>query len=290
MKSYDHILFPVALTHQSSMIGKRAAKIAEQANAKLTLLHVVETQKDYGKETEISSEKLIEEKRQQLSELAKPLSVSEADQHVLVGASKHVILDFAKKLNCDLILVASHAEHGYAHLLGSTAISVVHSAPCDVLTIRVGGPIIQDYHHALFPTALVEHSSMVAERAATFAKNVDAKLSLLHVVEPIIGYGFGSISPDAIERDFEHQAFWQLKELNKNIGISEKDLYVKSGTPKSVILETAHELATDIIIIASHGRHGVAHLLGSTATAVAHSAKCDVLTVRIKEKTIMTTQ
>ncbi len=290
MKNYKRILFPTALIQQSPLIGKRAVKLAEQAEAKLSLLHVIETQKDYGEETKASYEKLIEEKRQQLSQLAKELSIPEADQHIQVGAPKHVILDYAKKIECDLIILASHAEHGYAHLLGSTAIAVVHSAPCDVLTIRVGGPIIQDYHQALFPTALVEHSGMVAERAASFAKSVGSKLSLLHVVEPIMGYGFGSVSSDSINAVLEKQALKQLKELTKNTSVSEQDLYVKSGIPKSVILETADEQATDIIIIASHGRHGVTHLLGSTAIAVAHSAKCDVLTVRIKEKVVMPSQ
>ena len=290
MKNYKSILFPTALTQQSPLIGKRAAKLAEQAGAKLSLLHVIETQKDYYGGTVVTNGKLVEEKRHHLAALAKELSVSETDQHIQVGAPKHAILDFAKKIKCDLILMASHAEHGYAHLLGSTAISVAHSAPCDVLTIRVGDPIKQDYQHALFPTALVEHSGMVAKRAAVFAKNVGAKLSLLHVVEPIMGYGFGSVSSDAIEAGLEKQALKQLNILTKDIGISEQDLYVKSGTPKSIIIETAHEQAADIIIIASHGRHGVAHLLGSTAIAVVHSAKCDVLTVRIKERTVMTAQ
>jgi universal stress protein A len=37
----------------------------------------------------------------------------------------------------------------------------------------------------------------------------------------------------------------------------------------------------DLIIIGSHGRHGIRILLGSTANAILHSAKCDVLAVRV---------
>ncbi len=284
MQNYNHILFPTALTQQSLMIGKRAANIAEQVGAKLSLIHVIETQKNYGVGNEATNKKLTEDKKQQLAKLGKELSVDIADQCLQVGAPKHVILEYAKKINCDLILIASHSRHGFAHLLGSTAVSVIHSAPCDVLTIRVGGPIIKNYDNALFPTALVDHSRMVAERAVSFTKSVGANLSLLHAVEPITGFGFGSVSSDTIEAELEKAAFKQLYELTKNLNIAKEDLYVKSGSPKSIILETAHELAADIIIIASHGRHGVAQLLGSTAIAVVHSAKCDVLTVRIKEK------
>ena len=290
MKSYNHILFPTALTQQSLMIGKRAVKIAEQAGAKLSLLHVIETQKNYGVGDYAKHEKLIEEKRKEFTDLANELSIPKENQFLLVGAPKHVVLEHATKIKCDLILVASHARHGLAHLLGSTALAVVHSAPCDVLTIRVGGPLIKSYENALFPTALVDHSRLVADRAVSFSKSVGAKLSLLHVVEPLPGYGFGSISSDAIEAELEKAAMQQLCELTEGLDIAKEDLYVDSGTPKTLILETAHELAADIIVIASHGRHGVAHLLGSTAIAVVHSAKCDVLTVRIKEKVVMTNE
>lgn len=283
MENYKHILFPTALTQQSVLIGKRVAKIAEQVGAKLTLVHVIEPEIHYGNEVEYPNEMMMEKKRNELADLAKEIGAADADQQIQIGAPKHAILDFAKEIDCDLIIVASHSEHGYAHLLGSTAIAVVHNAPCDVLTIRVGGPLIKDYDNALFATALVEHSDEVAQRAVSFTNNTNAKLSVLHVVEPVMGYGFGTIGSDAIEAGLESKALKQLTDLANEAGISEESLSVKEGSPKSLILETAHEYAADLIIIASHGKHGVAHLLGSTAITIVHSAKCDVLTVRVKD-------
>jgi len=40
---------------------------------------------------------------------------------------------------------------------------------------------------------------------------------------------------------------------------------------------------TDLVIVGSHGRHGVRLLLGSTANAVLHGAECDVLAVRVQD-------
>jgi len=37
----------------------------------------------------------------------------------------------------------------------------------------------------------------------------------------------------------------------------------------------------DLIVVGSHGRHGLARLLGSTATRIVHNAKCDVIVVRL---------
>jgi len=49
------------------------------------------------------------------------------------------------------------------------------------------------------------------------------------------------------------------------------------------ITRYADDKQADLIVIGSHGRHGLQRLLGSTATPVLHNAKCDVLAVRIKE-------
>ena len=59
---------------------------------------------------------------------------------------------------------------------------------------------------------------------------------------------------------------------------------VEIGPPKSEITRIAEEQEVDLIVVGSHGRHGfVENLLGSTANAVIHHAKCDVLTVKIQE-------
>ena len=58
---------------------------------------------------------------------------------------------------------------------------------------------------------------------------------------------------------------------------------VEVGSVKHEILRFAEEQDCDLIVIGAHGRHGVATLLGSTANAVLHGTKCDVLCVRLGE-------
>ncbi len=53
------------------------------------------------------------------------------------------------------------------------------------------------------------------------------------------------------------------------------------GRPGSEIRRQAEENDADLIVIGSHGRHGIQLLLGSTANSVLHGAACDVLAVRI---------
>lgn len=55
------------------------------------------------------------------------------------------------------------------------------------------------------------------------------------------------------------------------------------GSPKLEIVRVAEERQVDLIVVGSHGRHGLALLLGSTANGVLHHAKCDVLAVRLAD-------
>jgi universal stress protein A len=54
------------------------------------------------------------------------------------------------------------------------------------------------------------------------------------------------------------------------------------GKPAAEIKLLAEELKAGLIVIGSHGRHGLGMILGSTANGVLHGASCDVLAVRIK--------
>lgn len=54
-----------------------------------------------------------------------------------LAPSKQLLLEAIKQVNADLVIVGSHAKHGIALLLGSTADGVVHSSECDILAVRV---------------------------------------------------------------------------------------------------------------------------------------------------------
>ena len=75
----------------------------------------------------------------------------------------------------------------------------------------------------------------------------------------------------------------RLAKMAENLGIPKDLQWVEVGNPKAEIVRVASEKAVDLIVIGTHGRHGIAVLLGSTASSVIHHAGCDVLTVRLKD-------
>ena len=144
------------------------------------------------------------------------------------------------------------------------------------------------YKKILVADDLTEEAQEVLNRAREVAQQNGAELSVIVVVKPInqvySGFDVAALSADAalIELDAVRQAESRLAEHSKALNIPAKRTYVGRGSPAYEIRAMAEELAVDLIVMGTHGRHGLGLLLGSTATGVLHGCPCDVLTVRIK--------
>lgn len=139
------------------------------------------------------------------------------------------------------------------------------------------------YNHILLAADFNDESEIVEKRAAALQSTFSATLSIVHVLEPIsIAYG-GEFPVDLgdLHKELEKQAMTQLRELGQRLGVPEDRQYLEVGITEKEILRVAEDKGADLIVIGSHGRHGLALLLGSTANAVLHHAKIDVLAVRI---------
>ena len=130
---------------------------------------------------------------------------------------------------------------------------------------------------------LSDEAIPVLQRAAAMARQHQAELHLLHVVEPLsLAYG-GDIPMDfsGIQEELQQQAENSLKRYADQYGIQTDNCHLLTGRPEAHIHQLSEELDCDLIVVGSHGRKGLALLLGSTANAVLHGAKCDVLSVRV---------
>jgi universal stress protein A len=139
------------------------------------------------------------------------------------------------------------------------------------------------YRKVLIAVDLSEDSAQVAQRASALAQSNNAELHLIHVIEPLsFAYG-GDIPMDfsGIQEEIHQQATAQLKRFGENHGVAEAMQYIVLGRPEVEIHAKAEELNADLIVIGSHGRSGLALLMGSTANGVLHGAICDVLAVRV---------
>jgi universal stress protein A len=142
---------------------------------------------------------------------------------------------------------------------------------------------MSQYNKILVAIDLSEDSAQVAQRGQAIAHNNEAELHLIHVIEPLsFAYG-GDIPMDfsGIQDEIHQQATQQLKRFAESNGVDEQHQHIVLGRPEVEIHGTAEELDADLIVVGSHGRYGLALLMGSTANGVLHGAGCDVLAVRV---------
>jgi universal stress protein A len=143
------------------------------------------------------------------------------------------------------------------------------------------------YRHILLAVDFFEQCDIVINRAKDLAERYQATLSLVHVVDslPITDAGYGADIPFNLDLTAElmENAKIRLTELANKLAVPENCRWLEMGSPKIEIIRIAEENKVDLIIVGSHGRHGLALLLGSTANAVLHHAQCDVLAVRLQD-------
>src|SRR5436190_23140487 len=139
------------------------------------------------------------------------------------------------------------------------------------------------YKNILFATDLSDDTEYVIKKVRAMRDFTGARLSMLHVVEPMPGYSYAYLGIEDIEGQLIEEARTALSKLASELSVDKKDQWVEVGPTKSKIHTVAQNIGADLIICGSHGRHGLSLLLGSTANAILHGAKCDVLTVRLPE-------
>lgn len=144
------------------------------------------------------------------------------------------------------------------------------------------------YQHIMAAVDLSEEAQEVLAKARRLADEHSAKLSVCSVVKPLT-HVYGGLDMMAYTQasvNFEEEAMIQArKQIETEAGryaVSADDVHVNIGGPATQIVDTAKALGADLIVLGSHGKHGLGLLLGSTANAVLHQAQCDVLTVRIR--------
>jgi nucleotide-binding universal stress UspA family protein len=149
-----------------------------------------------------------------------------------------------------------------------------------------------DIKRILFATDFSDNSRYALTFAISFAQKYDAMLYVLHVIQqPSYPLGmYAEISFDAMDKfsqsisEAVQKEMQTLKEKDLK-GCSKCECLIVHGTPFLEILRTAKEKNVELIVVGTHGRTGLDHVLfGSTAEKVVRRAPCPVLSVRLPGK------
>jgi nucleotide-binding universal stress UspA family protein len=182
----------------------------------------------------------------------------------------------------DLIIVGA-TKQGEERFLGSTGERILRKAPVPVLVAKralPGGP-----KTILVPTDFSPCAQQAAEEALALVRGFGGRIVFLHVLDIryiyLAAYGAEPVLlPPVTAEDLEPD--WQefLHALPLDGGL-QWEKQTREGPAAQTITEAAAEIGAELIVIGTHGRSGLAHmLLGSVAEQVLRRASRSVLTVR----------
>lgn len=139
------------------------------------------------------------------------------------------------------------------------------------------------YKKAVVALSLDEKSDKALLSKVSSLFGASTEILLLHATEYMVSYeaAFGVRAGIDTEELLRQKAVAYLQELSGEFGFEKSSQEVVVGPPAANVAEYAQEQKADLIVMGSHSRHGLKHLLGSTADGVLHQASCDVLALHL---------
>ncbi|WP_447983181.1 universal stress protein [Nitrospira sp. Nam74] len=295
----SHIVLATDFSECASDAQDYAVRVAKAYDATLHVVHVSESPFWYGSHaaTILYLEQAQKEGERQLAATEQQLAQSGlkgVELRQVVGIPSEQITKAAQDIGADLIVLGTRGRTGLdAIVLGSTAERVIKSAPCPVLAIprrptpgdeeTAGTRATPTFRHILAALDFSSPSLDAAEYAIQLANHFGAKVTLLHVLEPIY-YG-AEMGLQSVEAKWGRWTHWraQLDELAglvSALGLAGGTL-LRGGVPGDSIVASAKEQGCDLIVMGTHGRRGWSRLrFGSVAEGVLRQAPCPVIAVK----------
>jgi nucleotide-binding universal stress UspA family protein len=268
-----------------------AVALVKRYGAALKLIHAIEPYHSYQLLSHpFTSPYPVEELAQKAGEqlearVQRPdLAPLHVEYEVRTGKAFVELIIARRAWQADLLVVGGSAQEG--HFLGRTGERVVRKALVPVLVAKK--PFSAEAKRFLVPIDFSPCARKAAEEAIILAESFGGRVLFVHALEPISSYPlvyegmvgtsppFPPLTPEDIEGEW--QAF--LTSL-PSLGKVPWEKHSVDGRAATTLIHQAEESQADVIVMGTHGRGGLAHLLlGSVAEEVVRTAPCPVLTIR----------
>ena len=302
MKHKSNILFATDFSESASPVQRYAFDFAKHTESTLHIVHVIDDVRlasasvyGFGGAVTNGVEAAKERVRAEIAGVTRRASSSGviAKAHLAVGSPGARICEMAEELNCSLIIMGTHGRSGFSKFFfGSTCERVLHLSRLPVLTVRAQEdeapdrlPVVPP-KRILCPCDLTDLSRQAVPLAVSACRDFGASLTLLNVVDTRVEYpAFAPPMTSPRTSELLGSAREKLNSVATQFEDIATDAAVLTGVPHEEIIEFAKRADIGMVVMATHGRSGLAHaLLGSTTEKVVRSVPCPVLTVRPREK------
>jgi nucleotide-binding universal stress UspA family protein len=289
MQKLQRVCVGTNFTPESDLAVQSAVRLARTAGAHLDFVHAIHPPALYERvlqRVRPSDDELCSRALAHLREATAAADVAglSVGHHVRIGTPFAELIAASRELGSDLLVVGVRKRASLTDLLlGGTAERVLRKAPAPVLLARRALP--EKPGCILAPTDFSDASRLALSEAIALARRWNARLVLLHVIEPIVqAYAWATDLAGGeiyVIEPAELQPEWDALIASLDLNGVRWEQQTMKGDVATTVVSTAESLAADLIVMGTHGRTGLTHaLLGSVAEGVARAAHTSVLTVR----------
>lgn len=276
------ILVPCDFSAEAIAAFRMALSMAQNAKGEVHLVHVIEMPVLHDTVLmpvlsfeEALFKELEEKSTNEFEKLVKKYKTEHVpvEAKVLFGAPTNMLLDYAREVNADLILMGTKGASGLKEtFVGSNTEKIVRHARVPVMAIRKYESL-DKIRNIVFPNTLeTEHQDDLIKRVKELQHFFGATLHIVYINTPT------NFTGDKVTRA-RLQAFakrFMFKDYTINIY---NDPYEESG-----IINFATTFEADLIVMGTHGRKGLAHVInGSLAEDVVNHVACPIWTYAIHQ-------
>lgn len=291
MNKFKHIIVTADLRDQMTIESARqtlaqAVKLATPDRAKITLLNVIQADEQtrlemLGENSSAAREEYLR-LEQQLAGIIEPHAESiDVETLILFGKAWVCILEETIRSKPDLLMAGpAHRGPVAEALFGSTTLKLIRKCPCPVWVVKPR----EDKNKGIVLVAhdLTEVGTRALEFGLTLSQMGKWDLHILHCLEPEDYFGFMTSTPsETLEREKASRIERLEKELLE-LGRGESaEISVHLGSPQVEIYNYLQEHETDVLIMGTSGRTGVAALVvGNTAETLLPWIRCSLLALK----------
>lgn len=281
-----HVLVAHDLSSRSEIALVRGARLAIERDGRLTIVHVVDGDlpAPATKARRAQAQSYLEhEVRRWLGRDKPPYRID-----VVPGDPAYAIAAHAQALPADLVVAGRHCRRAFVDIFIDTTVErLLRLVRQPILVVSNSNQ--SPYRRVLVPVDLSEPSVAAIRFAATFLPR--SSLHLLHAYKALFQYYVAVLSWTLSHRErtnlacpMNEQAKQAMSKLVETLGLVDREpkMTIRKGDPVALIEEELAWQKTDLVVIGTHARTGIAHaLIGSVAEAVLRSPAVDVLVVPV---------
>jgi nucleotide-binding universal stress UspA family protein len=269
-----------------------ALSVARRSGAQLYLAHVLSGRGGLADMAERASAASRTAYLERVAQQIEKQSVRAPIMSILTGPVAETLLEHARSVGCDLIVLTTHGRGALSRLwLGSVADVIVRRSPVPVMLVRPHQPTVTidtkntrlSLRRILIPLDGSPLAEAIIEHSVHIGRIMDAEYTLLRVVDPsVLGLsaqdenaGAATVAQPLKDRA---QAYLERQAEELRAQGLQVDAAVMVGEPSACILDYARMHSIDLIAMATHGRGGFSLLLlGSVADKVLRGSSLPLL-------------